>query len=178
VEEHQISDLLCVPSLYSLLLEQAGPGQLKSLRVAVVAGEDCRAELVDRHHNLVPQAMLFNEYGPTEATVWSTVHKCQPRQSRTLIPIGRPIPNAKVYILDPHLHPVPAGIYGELYVGGPGVARGYLNQPAATAERFVPDFFSGISGARLYRTGDLARYRATGEIEFLGRVDQQVKIRG
>src|SRR5205823_2368561 len=84
VEEHQISDLLCVPSLYSLLLDQAGSGQLKSLRVAVVAGEDCRAELVDRHHNLVPQAMLFNEYGPTEATVWSTVHKCQPRQSRTL----------------------------------------------------------------------------------------------
>jgi len=178
VAQHRISHLLCVPSLYSLLLDQAQPGQLESLRVAIVAGESCPAELVERHHRLVPQATLFNEYGPTEAAVWSTVYKCEAGVSSTVIPIGRPIPNARVYVLDSHLKPLPAGVPGELCIGGPGVARGYLHRPEETSQRFVPDPFSAEPGTRLYRSGDLVRYLADGNLEWLGRLDHQIKIRG
>jgi acyl-CoA synthetase (AMP-forming)/AMP-acid ligase II len=126
---------------------------------------------------------LFNEYGPTEATVWSSVYECRdlPEQPPSL-PIGRPIANTRLYILDRHLNLTPPGVPGELYIGGAGVARGYLKRPALTAERFVPDPFAqrapDVPGARLYRTGDLVRYQADGTIEFLGRIDDQVKIRG
>ncbi len=178
VAQHKISQLLCVPSLYSLLLEQAKPGQLASLRVAIVAGESCPAELVERHYKLLPQATLFNEYGPTEAAVWSTVYKCEPGQARTSVPIGRPIPNAQVYVLDSHLNPLPVGAPGELCIGGPGVARGYLNRPEETSDRFVADPFSGKPGARLYKSGDLVRYLPDGNLEMLGRLDHQVKLRG
>ena len=178
VEKHRITELLCVPSLYSLLLDQAKASQLVSLRMAIVAGESCTPELVKRHYAQVPETTLFNEYGPTEAAVWSSVYKCQREQPGKLVPIGRPIPNAKVYVLDAHLNPVPVGVSGELYVGGPGVARGYLNRPVETAERFVPDPFSGNSGDLLYRTGDLVRYLPSGDLELVGRLDHQVKIRG
>ncbi len=178
VEQHRVSHLLCVPSLYSLLLDQAKPAQLGSLRVAIVAGESCTPELAKRHYSQLPQTMLFNEYGPTEAAVWSTVYKCQPEQSGKLVPIGRPIPNAQIYVLDAHLNPMPVGAPGELYVGGPGVARGYLNRPAETAERFVQDPFSGNPADRLYKTGDVVRYLSSGDLELLGRQDHQVKIRG
>jgi surfactin family lipopeptide synthetase A len=178
VAQHRISQLLCVPSLYSLLLEQAKTGQLASLRTAIVAGESCPAELVQRHYELLPNATLFNEYGPTEAAVWTTVYKCEPGQTAKLVPIGRPIPNARVYVLDPGMNLLPVGVPGELYVGGPGVVRGYLNRPEETAERFVPDPFSLMSDARLYKTGDLVRYLADGNLEFLGRLDHQVKLRG
>ena len=176
IAQHRISELLCVPSLYNLLLEQAKPGQLDSLRMAIVAGESCPAELVERHHKLLPHAMLFNEYGPTEAAVWSTVYKFErPEKS---VSIGRPIPNAKVYVVDAHLNPVPTGVPGELCIGGPGVVRGYSNRPEETASRFVPDPFSKQPGARLYKSGDLVRYHADGNLELLGRFDHQVKIRG
>jgi len=178
VEQHQISHLLCVPSLYSHLLEQGKPGQLDSLRVAIVAGETCPRDLVARHCNLVPQANLFNEYGPTEAAVWSTVYKCLPGESAKPVPIGRPIPNARIYIVDRYLNLSPIGVSGEIYIGGPGVVRGYLNQPEETLAKFVPDRFSKMPGARLYKTGDLARYLHDGNIELLGRLDHQVKIRG
>jgi surfactin family lipopeptide synthetase A len=178
VEQHRVSHLLCVPSLYSLLLDQAKSAQLGTLRVAIVAGESCTPELVKRHYAQLPQTVLFNEYGPTEAAVWSTVYKCQPEQSGKLVPIGRPIPNAQIYVLDAHLNPMPVGAPGELYVGGPGVARGYLNRPAETAERFVQDPFSGNPGDRLYKTGDVVRYLSSGDLELLGRLDHQVKIRG
>ncbi len=177
VERHNISQLLCVPSLYSLLLEQAKPGQLGSLRVVIVAGESCPVELVNRHFDRLPQATMYNEYGPTEATVWSTVYKLTPQASDT-VSIGRPIPNVRVYVLDPFMNPVPAGVPGELYVGGPGVARGYLNQPAETRDKFVLDIFSDEPGACSYKTGDLVRYLPEGNLEFLGRLDHQVKIRG
>ncbi len=178
VAQHQISELLCVPSLYSLLLEQAKPGQLASLRVAIVAGESCPAELVERHYKLLPQATLFNEYGPTEAAVWSTVYQCEPGQARTSVPIGRPIPNAQVYVLDSRLNLCPVAVPGELCIGGPGVARGYLNRPEETSDRFVADPFSGTPGARLYKSGDLVRYLPDGNLEMLGRLDHQVKLRG
>ena len=178
VEQHRITELLCVPSLYSLLLEQSRPSQLASLKSAIVAGESCTPELVKRHYAQLPETTLFNEYGPTEAAVWSTVYKCEPEQSGKLVPIGRPISNARVYVLDAHLNPMPVGAPGELYVGGPGVARGYLNRPAETAERFVHNPFSGNSEDRLYKTGDLVRYLPSGYLELLGRLDHQVKIRG
>ncbi len=176
IAQHRITELLCVPSLYRLLLEQAKPGQLDSLRVAIVAGESCPAELVELHHKLIPHAALFNEYGPTEAAVWTTVFKCE--RSEKSVPIGRPIPNAKVYVVDSHLNPAPIGVPGELCIGGPGVASGYRNRPEETAARFVPDPFSTQPGAQLYMSGDLVRYHADGNIELLGRLDHQVKIRG
>src|SRR5439155_3263463 len=115
-------------------------------------------------------------YGPTETTVWSATHAVA--RAEEAIPIGRPIANTEIYILDRNLQPVPAGVPGELLIGGAGVARGYLNRPELTSERFIPHPFSNRPGARLYRTGDLARFRANGEIEFLGRLDHQVKLRG
>jgi amino acid adenylation domain-containing protein len=176
IAQHKISHTLCLPSLYSVLLEQRS--LLGSLRAVIVAGESCPAALVKRHYELLPKATLFNEYGPTEATVWSTVHQCEPCDASRTVPIGRAIPGAQVYILDSQLRPVSNGDSGELHVGGAGVARGYLNCPELTAKKFLPDPFSDHSGARLYKTGDLARWLPDGTIEFLGRVDSQIKIRG
>jgi aspartate racemase len=178
VARQRISHLLCVPSLYSLLLDEAKANELSSLQVVMVAGESCPVELVERHFRVLPQAALYNEYGPTEASVWSTVHKCRPGQSSQLTPIGRPIPNVRVYVLDSHLTPLPVGVAGELYIGGPGVVRGYLNRKEETAERFIPDPFHPGSGARLYRTGDVVRYLPDGNLELQGRLDHQIKVRG
>ncbi|MBZ0301043.1 MAG: non-ribosomal peptide synthetase, partial [Anaerolineae bacterium] len=124
---------------------------------------------------IVPGSIL-NMYGPTETTVWSSVHRLNGAEES--IPIGRPIANTVIYILDSQLQPVPAGVPGELFIGGKGVVRGYLNRPELTSERFIADPFSKEPGARLYRTGDLARYLPDGVLEFMGRIDHQVKIRG
>jgi len=121
---------------------------------------------------------LVNHYGPTESTVVTTAATVIPEQSDRSPPIGRPISNTQVYILDDHLKPVPTGVVGELYIGGDGLARGYLNRPELTAERFIPNPLAGTPGERLYKTGDLVRYLADGNIEFMGRSDDQVKIRG
>jgi acyl-CoA synthetase (AMP-forming)/AMP-acid ligase II len=125
---------------------------------------------------------LVNGYGPSEATMVSTMcsltEMAEPPAALWTVPIGRPINNARIYILDRHLTPVPIGVPGELYIGGVGVARGYLNRPALTATSFTPDPFGQESGTRLYKSGDLARYLADGKIEFLGRLDLQVKVRG
>ncbi len=176
-ERHAVSHLLCLPALYRLLLEQAN-SRLASLKTAIVAGEKCPVELVHNHYAALAGVPLFNEYGPTEAAVWSSVYECRPGADRENLPIGRPIANTRIYLLDSGLQPVPPGVAGELYIGGGGVTRGYLNHPELTAERFIPDPFSGERGARLYRTGDLARYLATGDLEFLGRKDFQIKLRG
>ena len=120
---------------------------------------------------------LWNLYGPTETTIWSTAHRVG-RGDVGRVPIGRPIANTQCYILDGQGEPVPVGVPGELYIGGVGVARGYRNRPELTREKFVPDPFRATPGARLYKTGDLARYWADGTIEFLGRRDAQVKVRG
>jgi len=178
IARHKISELLCVPSVYSFLLEQANSTQLATLRTAIVAGESCAPELIERHYKLLPHTVLYNEYGPTEASVWSTVYRCRPKQTRLLVPIGRPIANARVYVVDRHLNLVPVGVAGEICIAGPGLVRGYLNRPEATAEKFVPNPFSTDKKAKLYRTGDLARYLPDGNLELLGRLDEQVKIRG
>jgi amino acid adenylation domain-containing protein len=175
-ERHCVSHLLCLPSFYRLLLEQAN-SRLASLKTAIVAGEKCPLDVVRRHQTALAGVPLLNEYGPTEATVWSSVYECHD-SSRDNLPIGRPIANTRIYLLDSRLQPVPPGVAGELYIGGGGVARGYLNHPELAAERFIPDPFSEERGARLYRTGDLARYLATGDLEFLRRRDFQVKLRG
>lgn len=208
IARYRISHLLCLPSLYGLLLEQSEFAQLASLNTVIVAGEPCARDLAARHIAQQPGIRLYNEYGPTEGTVWSSVYEITTSDLETerSIPIGRPIANTQIYLLDPYLNPVPPGVPGELYIGGAGVARGYLHNPELTAERFVPDPFGRMAEeisktdsnrseqriassstveshepqihSRLYRTGDLARYCLDGTIEFLGRVDQQIKIRG
>jgi amino acid adenylation domain-containing protein len=178
MKRHEVSHLLAVPSLYGAMLSSEAMWRQQSLRVAIVAGESCPPELVARHASRLPGVRLFNEYGPTEATVWSTVVECTPKPGQIRVPIGRPIANTQVYLLDANLQPVPAGVSGELYIGGGGVARGYLNRPQLTAEKFIPNPFSREPDSRLYKTGDLARYNRDGALEFLGRLDGQVKIRG
>jgi hypothetical protein len=121
---------------------------------------------------------LINGYGPTEATIGATFWTCERSPRRWAVPIGRPIANVQIYLLDPQLHPVPVGVPGELCIGGSGLARGYLNNADLTAAKFIPNLFSQTPGERLFRTGDLARYRPDGNLEFLGRIDDQVKIRG
>lgn len=177
IEEHSVSHLLCLPSLYDLLLEHESKG-LASLRTVIVAGEVCPVTVVRRHRELLSRTRLFNEYGPTEATVWSSVFDCTAAVPANSVPIGRPIVNSWIHLLDHNLELVPTGATGEIYVGGAGVARGYLHCPELTADRFIPDPFSKIPGSRLYRSGDLARHRSTGDIEFVGRNDFQVKVRG
>lgn len=176
IEREQVTHLLCLPSLYGLLLEQ-GRRRLDSLRVAIVAGEACPAALAASHFKRLPNVALCNEYGPTEASVWCSAHRLSPVDIGLEIPIGKPIANAELLLLDHFLNPVPFGAAGELHVGGPGLSRGYLRQPERTAQAFIPHP-AGAAGARLYKTGDLARFRADGSLEFLGRIDDQVKIRG
>ena len=178
IAQHHVSHLLSLPSLYNLILEQAEPQQLTCLRSVIVAGEPCSRDLVERHTKLLGHTSLFNEYGPTEGTVWSSVYHCQSSGLRTQVPIGRPIANMQIYLLDKYLNPVPIGVVGELHIGGAGIARGYLNRPELTKDKFIPNPFSNEPGTRLYKTGDLARYLPDGNIEFLGRIDNQVKIRG
>ncbi|MFF9897703.1 amino acid adenylation domain-containing protein [Streptomyces longispororuber] len=176
VQRHALTHTLTVPSFYRALLSRpGGPG--RSLRTVVVAGEPCPADLVTEHRAALPECALVNEYGPSEATVWSTGHFCADG-TRGNVPIGTPIAGTTVYVLDGGLRPVAAGGVGELFVGGAGVARGYAGRGGLTAERFVPDPFSRVPGARLYRTGDLVRFDASGVLEFHGRADEQVKVRG
>jgi amino acid adenylation domain-containing protein len=178
IVQNHVSHLLSLPSLYSILLQESKPEQLTSLRTIIVAGESCPTELVQRHHQLPSKPSLFNEYGPTEGTVWSSVYHCRSQQIKEQVSIGQPIANTQIYLLNSHLQPVPIGVIGEVYISGDGLARGYLNQAALTSEKFIPNPFSDRPGMRLYKTGDLARYLSDRNIEFLGRLDQQVKIRG
>ena len=161
------------PATWRLLLESGWQGR-KHLKI-LCGGEAVPRDLVNQ---LAEKASsVWNMYGPTETTIWSTIQEV--RCSEGPVTIGRPIANTQIYILDKFLQPVPIGVPGELYIGGEGVARGYLHRPDLTAERFVPDPFSQqVPLRRMYRTGDLARYRANGEIECLGRIDHQVKVRG
>ncbi|MGQ0603038.1 MAG: non-ribosomal peptide synthetase [Anaerolineales bacterium] len=172
IERWRVTHTLALPSLYNVVLEFAAPGQLDSLRCVIVAGEACTPPLVQRHYAALPQATLYNEYGPTEGTVWATVYRIPPDVQRA-VPIGRPISNMQAHVLDSHLQPVPIGVAGELYIAGDGLTAGYWNRPDLTAERFVE-----WDSRRLYKTGDLVRYLPDGNLEFLGRADHQVKIRG
>lgn len=178
ISDKQITHMLCLPSLYALILTETATEKLSSLNTIIVAGEACPKDLVDRHNQLFPQTALINEYGPTEGTVWSSVYDCRSKETKTQVPIGRPIRNSQIYLLNGNMRSVPVGVPGELFLGGPGLTRGYLNRPALAAEKLVPNPFGDEPGSRLYRTGDLARYLPDGNIEFLGRADHQVKIRG
>jgi amino acid adenylation domain-containing protein/non-ribosomal peptide synthase protein (TIGR01720 family) len=178
IGRHRVSHLLTVPSLYALILDELQTGDSAMLRVVVVAGEPCPKRLVKRHLAALPHTGMYNEYGPTEATVWCTAFDCSTPIAGNLVPIGKPIIDTQLYILDDGLQPTSTGSTGELYIGGPGVSRGYLNRPNLTRERFVPNPFLPGEADRLYRTGDLARSLPDGNVEFLGRIDQQVKIRG
>ncbi len=183
-ELHKIDCLKVVPSHLEALLMARHPEQVLPRLRLILGGEVAQPGLLARLGELEAACEVFNHYGPTEATVGSlTFHVPKerlqvPAAEAAALPLGRPIANTRVYVLDAHGQPVPPGIYGELYVGGKGVARGYHNQPELTAERFVPDPFSGEPGARLYRTGDVGRHLPNGEIEFAGRTDNQVKIAG
>ena len=174
----QITDLLCLPSLYDLILSTATDAQLKSLQRAIVGGETCPDAVMEKHRQRLPDGKFYNEYGPTEATVWCLVDDLSKDQNMDHLTIGRPIPGVQAYILDRFGQLAPMGAVGEIYIGGATLTRGYLNRPSLTAERFIPDSLSGIPGARLYKTGDLARYESDGRITFIGRSDHQTKIRG
>lgn len=178
IERHGVTRMLCVPSLYGAILDVAariGGDGLRTLETVIVAGESLPDTLVERHFAVQRGSVaLVNEYGPTEATIWASYHRFD---GPGRVSIGRPIPGARLYLLDKALQPVPAGVEAELFIGGHGVARGYHGRRDATARSFLPDPFSGPS-AQMYRTGDLARWNDDGTLHFIGRRDHQVKIRG
>ncbi len=168
------------PAHLELLSQEIKPGEAAAMtKVFVIGGENLMAESLRLWRDFAPQTRLINEYGPTETVVGCCVYEVRAEDPRSgSVIIGRPIANTQLYVLDRHRNPVPAGVAGELYIGGDGVARGYLNRPELNQQKFLPDPFSGREGALLYRTGDLARYRKDGNLEFLGRIDSQVKVRG
>src|SRR6201997_78543 len=175
---HQVNCFLAVPSLYSVLIDHLNESTRPELQTVIVAGETCPSDLAIQHHKFFPAVPLINEYGPTECSVWSTAYRCgQANYFPASVPIGRPIWNTRVYVLDGCLEPVPVGVVGELYIAGAGVGRGYVGRGGLTGERFVADRF-GAAGSRMYRSGDLARWRGDGVLEFVGRADHQVKVRG
>ncbi len=177
IRQQQITTLHFVPPMLQTFLEAPGISACDSLRRVICSGEALPAELQRRFFERMG-AELHNLYGPTEASIDVTAWACQRDDRRPFVPIGRPIANTQIYLLDGHLEPVPIGVPGELYIGGEGVGRGYLNRPDLTAEKFIPDPFCERAGARLYKTGDVARFLPDGTIVFLGRNDHQVKIRG
>jgi amino acid adenylation domain-containing protein len=180
VRREGITTLHFVPSMLQTFLEEPRLAErCATVRRVVCSGEALPSELVDRFHARMPaSAALHNLYGPTEAAVDVTYWACERDEERRTIPIGRPVANTRILVLDRHGHPVPAGVAGELHIAGVQVGRGYLDRPALTAEKFVPDPFSAEPGARMYRSGDLARWTAEGAVEYLGRIDHQVKVRG
>jgi len=180
-DRNSIDCLKIVPSHLAALMTHPHPEKLMPRHRLILGGEASSCEWVEGLRKLAPDCIIFNHYGPTETTVGVLTYQVgnkQPGLSSGTLPLGRPLPNALVYILDGRRMPVPVGVKGELYIGGAGVARGYLNRPALTVERFVPNRFYDKTGARLYHTGDRARFLADGNIEFLGRIDDQMKIRG
>jgi amino acid adenylation domain-containing protein len=177
MQKHDVSLLHLVPSVLRLLVEQNGLSDCRTLRHVFCGGEELPFDLQSRLFERT-RAELTNLYGPTEATIVSTFWTCQRDGQEPVVRIGRPISNAKAYILDKFLAPVPSAVMAELYIGGAGVGRGYCGRPGLTAERFIPNHLSETPGDRLYKTGDLARFLPDGCIDFLGREDNQVKVRG
>jgi amino acid adenylation domain-containing protein/non-ribosomal peptide synthase protein (TIGR01720 family) len=178
IVREKVTSVYFVPPMLRVFLEEAGVENITSLRRVICGGEGLPKETMERFFERLGGADLHHSYGPTEASIAATEWQCEPGGNEGMAPIGRPLANTETYLLDEHLRPVAVGVSGELYIGGVGVGRGYLHQPQLTSERFVPHPFSGEPGQRLYRTGDVARYLADGNIEFLGRVDSQIKLRG
>ncbi len=174
----QITVINLVPSLLRVLLSEKGIENCKCLRYITCGGEALPVELIEHFKASELESVLFNCYGPTEASIEVTRFVCTQETNHSIASIGRPVANAQIYILNSNLQPVAVGESGELHIGGVGLARGYLNRPNLTAKKFIPNPFSNEPGAHLYKTGDLARYLPNGNIEFVGRIDDQVKIRG
>jgi amino acid adenylation domain-containing protein/non-ribosomal peptide synthase protein (TIGR01720 family) len=175
--EQQITTLHFVPSMLQVFLEEQGLERCSCLKRTFCSGEALPKKLQERFFATL-SCELHNLYGPTEAAIDVTFWQCKPESNLSTVPIGHPIANTQIYILNGYLQPVPVGVAGELYIGGHGLARGYLNRPDLTDEKFISNPFSNQPGSRLYKTGDKARYLSDGNIEFLGRLDNQVKIRG
>ena len=177
---YQITTLQLVPTLLRVLVEAEGLAECRSLKRVFVGGEELPRSLAHDLNEELPDVRIYNLYGPTEATIDATYGQYLDGDTAGMkagVPIGRPVANTRVYVMDKRQQVVPVGVAGELYIGGASLARGYLQRPELTAERFVPDEFSG-EGGRLYRTGDLVRYLADGQLEYLGRMDAQVKVHG
>jgi amino acid adenylation domain-containing protein/non-ribosomal peptide synthase protein (TIGR01720 family) len=179
IVEQDVTTMHFVPSMLRVFVEAQGVEVCRSLRRVICSGEALSFDLQERFFARL-DAELHNLYGPTEAAVDVTYWPCRRGDERRIVPIGRPIANTQIYVLDARSQPVPAGVPGELHIGGAGLARGYLNRPDLTAAKFVPNPFAldEGEGTRLYRSGDLVRYLPDGNIEFLGRIDYQVKVRG
>lgn len=179
IQRERITTMHFVPSMLHVFLESTVErGRMASLRRVMCSGEALPASLATRFHECIPGIELHNLYGPTEAAVDVTAWACLPGAKETTVPIGRPIANTRMYVLDRYGQPVPMGVAGELFIGGIQVGRGYLNRAELTVERFLADPFAREAGARMYKTGDLGRWRHDGSIEYLGRNDFQVKLRG
>jgi len=177
IRDQRITTLHFVPSMLRAFLGDAGAASCLSLKRVICSGEALPHDLQQRFFATLG-AELHNLYGPTEASIDVSHWTCRRDSKDAVVPIGFPIANTALYVLDANLSPLPIGVAGELHIGGVGLARGYLNKPELTAEKFIRDPFGHAPGGRLYKTGDLARYRPDGAIEYLGRLDHQVKIRG
>lgn len=187
ITSHQISMLLALPTYYGLILESFKENKPLSLETVIVAGESCTPDKVSQHFEVLPHSKLYNEYGPTEGTVWATVHECHLEDStRLTVPIGKPIQSTRAWVLDQHQQVLPHGAVGELWISGPGITKGYLNQPELTAERFkhlaldCPKHNGAADAPETYayRTGDQVVIDKNANLQFLGRLDQQIKLRG
>jgi amino acid adenylation domain-containing protein len=177
IAEQGITTVDFVPSMLQVFLGEADLESCSSLRRVLCAGEALSIELKERFFERL-NCRLYNLYGPTEAAIYATHWECRKHDGLQTVPIGYPVANTQIFILDREMKPVPAGVSGELYISGEGLARGYSSRPILTAEKFVPNPFVRSAGQRMYKTGDLARYRKDGSIEYLGRLDHQVKVRG
>jgi amino acid adenylation domain-containing protein len=178
ISNQQITTLHFVPSMLAVFLDGGRPSQCASIRRVICSGEALPVELARQCLESMPWAELHNLYGPTEAAIDVTYWKCRANESRANVPIGKAISNIRLYVVSEEMQPTPLGVPGELCLAGVGLARGYWGRGDLTAERFIPDSLSGRSGERLYRTGDLARWLPDGQLEYLGRIDHQVKVRG
>lgn len=179
LREERITHLLAIPTFYQVLLGAATADDLRTLRVAMTGGDYCSQELIASHFRLAPQAGFYTEYGPTETTVWCSVMAIEPGAPvPERVTIGPPMPNYRMYILDVQGQPQPINVPGEIYIGGRGVSNGYLGRGDLNDALFLADPFNPAPAARMYRSGERGRWLANGEIEFLGRMDFQVKVRG
>jgi amino acid adenylation domain-containing protein len=178
IRRERVTTAYFVCSMLQYFLEIEGADTCTSLTRVLCGGEVLSASLVRRVANRLPAASLWDLYGPSESAVSVTMRVSAPAADAATVPIGRPVPNVRVYLVDEDGEPVPVGVIGELFIGGAQLARGYAGRPALTAERFVADWLGGIAGGRLYATGDVGRWRTDGSIEFLGRNDGQLKVRG
>ena len=179
IKRDAITHWLTLPTLYRILLENAVIKDLKSLTTVIVAGEACPLQLPKLHFQSLSNAKLYNEYGPTEATVWCLGYKFDAHKNYQVIPIGKPIAGVQIHLLNSKMQHVPFGAVGEIYISGEGLSQGYLNQPELSKSKFVSNPFTKNNTPQfLYKSGDLGRYLADGNIDFLGRADSQIKIRG